>query len=91
MFKYLHNYCDVDHKDLFHVNVPIFYCTRGNQLKLSKLPQHTQLQAKFFGLRVVNIWSALHDDVVMAPNINVFKNRLDKLWKNYPLKFDQDA
>ena len=43
MFKYLHNYYGVDHNDLFYVNVPIFHCTQGNQLKLSKLPvpQHT--------------------------------------------------
>ena len=91
VFKYLHNYNDVDHSDLFHVNVPIFHCTQGNQLKLSKLPQHTQLRAKFFGLRDVNVWNALPDDVVMAPNINVFKNRLDKLWKNNPLKFVPDV
>ena len=65
--------------------------TRGNQLKLSKLPQRTQLRAKFFGLRVVNVWNALPDDVVMAPNINAFKIRLNKLWKNNPLKFDPDV
>ena len=33
---------------------------------LSKLPQRSQLRAKFFGLRVVNVWNALPDDVVMA-------------------------
>ena len=87
----MHNYDDVDHTDLFHVNVPIFHCTRGNQLKSSKLPQRTQLRAKVFGLRVVNGWNALPDDVVMAPNINAFKNRLDNLWKNDPLKFDPDV
>ena len=45
--------------DLFHVNVLIFHCTRGNQLKLSTLTQRTQLQTKFFGLRVVNVWNVL--------------------------------
>ena len=91
--RYLHNYYDVDHSDLFHVNVPIFHCIRGNQLKLSKLPKRTQSRAKFFGLRVVNVWNALPDDVpvVTAPNINAFKNRIDKLWKNNPLKFDPDV
>ena len=91
MFKYLHKYYDVDHNNLFHVNVPIFHFTRGNQLKLFKLPQHTQFGAKVFGLQAVNVWNALPDDVVMAPNINAFKNRLDKLWICYPLKFNPDA
>ena len=60
-------------------------------MKLFELPQRIQLRAKFFGLRVVNVWNALPNDVVMAPNINAFKNRLDKLWISYPLKFDPDA
>ena len=29
------------------------------------------------------IWNNLHNDVVMADNINAFKNRLDKFWSSY--------
>lgn len=32
----------------------------------------------FLSNRVVKVWNALPEDVVMAPNTNTFKNRLDK-------------
>ena len=41
LFKYLHNYYDVDRNNLFCVNVLIFHCTLSSQLKLSKPPQRT--------------------------------------------------
>ena len=40
-----------------------------------------------FSNRVIDTWNALSDDVVTAPSINSFKNRLNKQWKNHPLKF----
>ena len=85
VFKYLHK-C--------YAKLLIFHCTWGNQLKLCKLPQYTQLRGNFFGLRVVNNWNALPDDVqclVMAPKVNAFKNHLNKLWKNHLLRIDPNA
>jgi len=29
------------------------------------------------------VWNSLPNDVVMADNINVFKNRLDTFWSSY--------
>ena len=33
--------------------------------------------------RVVPVWNSLPNNVVMADNINIFKNRLDKFWSSY--------
>ena len=56
--------------------------TRGNKFKL--VPQHCKLaydlRKHYFTNRVVPIWNSLPNDVVMADNINLFKNHLDKLW-----------
>ena len=39
-----------------------------------------------FAIRVVNPWNKLPLDVVMAPNLNSFKSRLNVHYKNFPLK-----
>jgi len=36
----------------------------------------------FFSSRVINSWNGLPQDVIEATSVNMFKNRLDKLWKN---------
>jgi len=60
--------------------------TRGNKFKL--VPQHCkhELGKHYFTNRVVPIWNSLPNDVVMADNINLFKNILDKFWSS--CKFD---
>ena len=40
-----------------------------------------------FAFRVVNPWNKLPLDVVMAPNLNSFKSRLNVHYKNFPQKF----
>jgi len=57
--------------------------TRVNNHKL--VPQHCRydLQKYYFTNRVVPVWNSLPNDVVMADNVNVFKNRLNKFWLSY--------
>jgi len=59
--------------------------TRGNYYKL--VPQHCRYDLRkyyFTGTnRVVPVWDSLPNDVVMADNINIFKNRIDKFWSSY--------
>ena len=38
-----------------------------------------------------NIWNSLLNEVVEAPSVNSFKNRLDKHWKNQEVIFDYKA
>ena len=44
-----------------------------------------------FGVRIVNIWNNLPENVVNSPNVNTFKNRLDKHWENQEILFNYRA
>jgi hypothetical protein len=65
--------------------------TRGHRLKLKKSRWNTTLRGNSFSNRVTNQWNALPEEVVSAPSLNAFKNRLDKLWKEHPWRFDYTA
>jgi len=56
---------------------------RGHIYKLKKRHCYTQLWSNFFSFRVVNLWNNLPSDVVSAPSVNAFKERLDNHWKEY--------
>ena len=59
--------------------------TRGHHQKLTKKRALHQARMKFFSHRVVSHWNALPEEVVTAPSINCFKNRLDQHWATrYP-------
>ena len=45
-------------------------------------------QYNSFYFRIAKTWNNLPSEVVDAPNMNTFKNRLDKFWEELPLKFD---
>ena len=61
--------------------------TIGNSLKLSITGAHLNLKKFYFTFRIVNNWNSLPDTVITAPNINLFKNKLDEFWKNKNNKF----
>ena len=44
-----------------------------------------------FEVRIVNIWNNLPENVVNLPNVNTFKNRLDKHWENQKILFNYRA
>ena len=54
--------------------------TRSHGLKLKQPRVSTQLRQASFCSRVVPSWNGLPAEVVSAPNVNTFKNRLDKCW-----------
>jgi hypothetical protein len=84
-YKYVHGIYNVDRpKLLFHNGRE----TRGHCLKLSK-PRHlTNIRANFFTNRVITPWNNLPEEVVTAPSVNSFKNRLDKHWAELPTLFN---
>ena len=57
--------------------------TRDNGFKIYKEKSKSIARGNFFGNRVANVWNSLPPAVVQAPNINCFKNRLDKLWEQH--------
>ena len=55
---------------------------RGHPFNVYKrgLSKGLEVRKHSFRLRVTDQWNNLPSDVVMATNLNTFKNRIDKLW-----------
>lgn len=56
---------------------------RGHSLKLMKHHTSITVRRHFFSERAMNNWNSLPDEVVQAPTLDTFKNRLDSHWKDY--------
>ena len=52
---------------------------------------HSDKRKNFFTLRAVRVWNELPEDVVQAPSVNPFKNRLDKFWSNKDFLYNYKA
>ena len=52
----------------------------SHRLKLKKPRHRTAFRKQSFSLRVIKDWNGLPGEVVTAPNLNVFKNGLDRYW-----------
>ena len=84
-YKLLHNIYDPTLPALLTpVANPV---TRGHSLKLPK----GRFKTYSFTHRVVNDWNSLPEEVISAPSINAFKNRLDSHWKNHPWLYDWEG
>ena len=55
--------------------------TRGHNLKLELPRSSSTLIQNQFSRRVVRTWNSLPQHVVNAKDVNMFKNRIDQLWK----------
>ena len=74
-FKIVHRLIALNFSDFFEFDTN-HYNTRGNSLKL-KLPlARNSVRKNFFAVRVVPPWNSLHEDVVMATDVCVFKSKL---------------
>ena len=54
--------------------------TRGHSKRLEKPRVNTSLRMRSFSMRIINEWNSLPEEVVTAPSVNTFKNRLDNHW-----------
>ena len=81
MYKLVNGLIRIDIRSLFTPSRSI--ATRGHAQRVFK--QHaTQLARRnTFSQRVVNDWNNLSSEVVNAPSLNTFKNRLDKHWSDF--------
>ena len=63
--------------------------TRGNSQKLKKQRFNTTIRKQFFSLRVTDYWNGLSDDIITSKSLNIFKNKIDKLYEDskYSIKF----
>ena len=64
---------------------------RGHSKTLSKSRCIRKLRSNCFTQRITNSWNSLPENVISAPSVNAFKNRLDKLWNNQEVKFNYKA
>jgi hypothetical protein len=85
MYKFTHG--------LYDCKMPFDFSTdsrtRGHMYKLKKQRCDTSLRQNFFSNRVFTTWNSLDATVVEAPTVNAFKNRLDKLFKDF--EYDSTA
>ena len=57
-------------------------------LKLAKSYSRLNVRNNCFSLRITNLWNSLTEDMVTAPSLIAFENRLDKHWHNTSFQFE---
>ncbi len=65
--------------------------TRGHEHKLFKQRFETNTRGHFFSNRVIDLWNSLPHDVVTAPDVDSFKNRLDSHWETIDWLYDYES
>ena len=75
-YRALHNMLGADLSYMFELSQSHL---RGHSLKLKKERFSTTARQVFFTNRVFEAWNGLPEEVVSAPTVNAFKNRLDRL------------
>ena len=73
-YKILNNLVFVDKDYFFTVNTN---STRSNGLKLYKNLFNTSVRGYSFSQRIINDWNTLPLEIVSAPNVLIFKTKLD--------------
>jgi len=77
-YKYLHGQYRTNYLSLFYMFDPQSgVSTRGHSLKLQKRDCKSMLRANVLGVRIVNFWNSLPENVVSAESVNCFKSRFD--------------
>ena len=54
--------------------------TRGHSQRILRTKAHKATRIKTFSQRTIKSWNSLPSEVINAPSINAFKNRLDEAW-----------
>ena len=76
MFKIYHKLSDLQFDHYFeHCDRKYNLRSHNFQIK-SKLYTNTEQFRNFFFIRIINVWNKLPQDLVSAPNIVIFRNRL---------------
>ena len=60
--------------------------TRGHNLKIFKERRRLNILKNSFIYRSTDVWNSLPQSVVDAPSVQSFEVRIDKQWKNHPIK-----
>ena len=65
--------------------------TRGHSFKLCQEGSKLNLRRQSFPVRITKVWNHLPNSVVTAPNVNTFKNRLDRHWREEDFLYNHEA
>ena len=63
---------------------------RNNKLALYPQQAKSGVRSSSFSVRVVNWWNDLPNSVVLSPNVNTFKNRIDKFFQGKDIMYNFD-
>ena len=82
-YKLLHGIYDGDMSNLvkMHQHCEGKEGIRGHSLKLHQERSKLNVRKENFPMRIISIWNNLPERTVLAPNVNSFKKRLDKVWE----------
>ena len=81
-YKILHGVYDQEVTPTLTLKSKLGLELRGNSMKLHQYRARLDVRKFSFTQRVVPIWNSLSKEVVTAPSVNAFKNRLDQWWKD---------
>ena len=89
VYKILHHEYDLNSENFF--KSPMDGRTRGHSYKVFKERAESAGRRNFFSFRVTELWNELPEEVVAAPNIDTFKERLDNFWSNKDWLYNYEA
>ena len=61
--------------------------TRGHDKRLLRTKATKLFRINSFSQRVIKNWNSLPQDTINSSSLNIFKNKLDNLWKEKKFKF----
>ena len=89
VYKIINNIHDSKVSDkLLAFRKNVAFNLRGNDYTLEQKRIYKPECKHFFSNKTVTTWNTLPNIVVKSESLNVFKNRLDKLWENQELLMD---
>ena len=81
-YKILHGLYDKEVSPKLTLKSEVGKVLRGHTMQLHQHRARLDVRRHSFTHRIVPIWNSLSNEIVTAPSVNAFKNRLDKFWKN---------
>ena len=86
VYKILHGLVRIDADKLFTPTMVKY--TWSHALKVQTKRAMKIQRIRTFSVRVINNWNRLPSQIVEAPTLNIFKNRLDDHWHHLIYKCD---
>lgn len=77
VYKIVHGLVDVAFDEFFEY--ADYGATRGHQFKLKIKRSNLLIRRNFFCVRIVPTWNALDSEIVLSPNLSIFKKRVKSL------------